>query len=148
MRSIIAGSVAAAIVLVAAGCASPGADAPTAPGSPASLADLPTPSPAGEVLATRDRTLAAVVWVEDGEVTVVAGALDTDEVSWLGEVISSHAKLTGSRIAAALLADWPFAAIRFSRVMPRDYRKILSIRAEAAALGVDADEMIMEASHG
>ena len=32
------------------------------------------------VLATRDRTLAAVVWVEDGEVTVVAGALDTGEV--------------------------------------------------------------------
>ena len=29
---------------------------------------------------TRDRTLAAVVWVEDGEVTVVAGALDTGEV--------------------------------------------------------------------
>jgi hypothetical protein len=32
--------------------------------------------------------------------------------------------------------------------MPRDYRKVLSIRAEAASLGVDADEMIMEASHG
>jgi hypothetical protein len=32
------------------------------------------------VLATRDRTLAAVVWVSDGEVTVVAGPLDTDEV--------------------------------------------------------------------
>ncbi len=32
------------------------------------------------VLATRDRTVAAVVWVEDGEVTVVAGPLGTDEV--------------------------------------------------------------------
>lgn len=32
------------------------------------------------VLATRDRTLAAVVWVADGVVTVVAGALDADEV--------------------------------------------------------------------
>lgn len=32
------------------------------------------------VLATRDRTLAAVVWVSGGEVTVVAGPLDTDEV--------------------------------------------------------------------
>ena len=39
-------------------------------------------------------------------------------------------------------------SVRFSRVMPRDYRRVLSIRAEAAALGVDADEMIMEASHG
>jgi len=32
------------------------------------------------VLATRDRVFAAVVWVQDGEVTVVAGALDTGEV--------------------------------------------------------------------
>lgn len=32
------------------------------------------------VLATRDRTLAAVVWVDGGVVTVVAGALDADEV--------------------------------------------------------------------
>lgn len=32
------------------------------------------------VLATRDRSLAGVVWVRDGVVTVVAGALDTDEV--------------------------------------------------------------------
>jgi hypothetical protein len=32
------------------------------------------------VLATRDRALSAVVWVEDGVVTVVAGALDDSEV--------------------------------------------------------------------
>jgi hypothetical protein len=55
---------------------------------------LPLPVPAGRVttstatvdgqpatvLATRDRSMAAVVWVEDGVVTVVAGALDADEV--------------------------------------------------------------------
>jgi hypothetical protein len=32
------------------------------------------------VLATRDRALTAVVWVKDGQVTVVAGALGDDEV--------------------------------------------------------------------
>jgi hypothetical protein len=32
------------------------------------------------VLTTRDRTLAAVLWVEDGVVTAVVGALDADEV--------------------------------------------------------------------
>jgi hypothetical protein len=55
---------------------------------------LPLPVPADEVvtssaqvdgmpatvLATRDRALAAVVWVDDGVVTAVAGSLDTDEV--------------------------------------------------------------------
>jgi hypothetical protein len=55
---------------------------------------LPLPVPADEirtspaqvdgkpatVFTTRDRALAAVVWVDDGEVTAVAGALDEDEV--------------------------------------------------------------------
>ncbi len=55
---------------------------------------LPLPVPADEfatssaqvngqsatVLTTRDRTMAAVVWVEEGIVTVVAGSLDADEV--------------------------------------------------------------------
>ena len=37
---------------------------------------------------------------------------------------------------------------RFSRVMPRDYRKVLALQAQAAETGVDADELIMEASRG
>jgi hypothetical protein len=55
---------------------------------------LPLPVPADEVttspaqvdgvpatvLTARDRTLAAVVWVDDGVVNVVAGSLDSDEV--------------------------------------------------------------------
>ncbi len=57
-------------------------------------ATLPLPVPADEVntssaqvdgepatvLETRDRTLAAVVWVDEGVVTLVAGSLDVDEV--------------------------------------------------------------------
>jgi len=57
-------------------------------------ATLPLPVPADEVttssatvggapatvLETRDRTLAAVVWVADGTVTAVAGSLDVDEL--------------------------------------------------------------------
>jgi hypothetical protein len=75
------------------------------PGLPADVAEqlrtfsadgstLPLPVPADEVstssaqvngapatvLTTRDRTLAAVVWVDDGLVTAVAGSLDADEV--------------------------------------------------------------------
>jgi hypothetical protein len=34
----------------------------------------------GTVVATRDRTVAGVVWVEDGVVTAVAGSLDAEEV--------------------------------------------------------------------
>ena len=62
-------------------------------------ATLPLPVPADQftssqadvngapatVLVTRDRTLAAVVWVEEGIVTVVAGSLDDDEVLSVAE---------------------------------------------------------------
>jgi hypothetical protein len=60
---------------------------------------LPLPVPADEIttsparvggepatlLVTRDRTLAAVVWVQDGLVTAVAGALDAEEVLSIAE---------------------------------------------------------------
>jgi hypothetical protein len=42
---------------------------------PAQVGDLPA-----TVLTSRDRSMAAVVWVDDGVVTAVAGALDADEV--------------------------------------------------------------------
>ncbi|MTD16748.1 glutamate synthase large subunit [Nakamurella sp. YIM 132087] len=71
-----------------------------------------------------------------------------DEFVWLGEVISDHRRWTGSAIAASLLADWPASATRFRRLMPRDYRKVLDIQAEAERTGADADLLIMEASRG
>ena len=74
--------------------------------------------------------------------------LADDEVVWLGETIRTHADLTGSVIATALLDDWTTSAARFVRIMPRDYRRVLEMRAEAATRGVDADDLIMEASHG
>jgi hypothetical protein len=43
--------------------------------TPAKVGDIPA-----TVVASRDRLLAAVVWVDDGVVTVVAGALDAGEV--------------------------------------------------------------------
>jgi hypothetical protein len=63
---------------------------------------LPLPVPADEVttssaevggtpatvLQTRDRTLAAVVWVDDGTVTAVAGSLDDDELLDLARDLS------------------------------------------------------------
>ena len=52
-----------------------------------------------------------------------------------------------------LLADWPAAAARFTRVMPRDYARVVSVRRQAEAEGLDLDgdvvwSRIMEASRG
>lgn len=69
MRSIALAGIASAVLLVAAGCASPGVDAPSAPAAPASLSELPVPSPSGEVLAI------ATVLEQDGGAILCAGSV-------------------------------------------------------------------------
>jgi glutamate synthase domain-containing protein 3 len=36
-----------------------------------------------------------------------------------------HVEYTGSSVAAGLLKDWPAAAARFVKVMPREYRRVM-----------------------
>jgi hypothetical protein len=50
------------------------------PGERVTTSDADVNGIPATVVATRDRSLAAVVWAHDGVVTVVAGTLDTDEV--------------------------------------------------------------------
>ncbi|MEJ7650850.1 MAG: hypothetical protein WKF57_17705 [Nakamurella sp.] len=74
--------------------------------------------------------------------------LAEDELVWLGDVIHTYAERTGSPIARGLLSDWPPSADRFLRVMPRDYKRVLRITADAASSGSDADALIMENARG
>ena len=95
-----------------------------------------------------------IAYLLDPDVTRINGEmvdveeLAPDEVVWLGDVISDHRRYTGSTIAEALLADWDASAQRFRRVMPRDYKRVLALRAEAERSGADADRLIMEGSRG
>jgi hypothetical protein len=50
------------------------------PADQVTTSSAPVDGGTATVLATRDRAFGAVVWVDDGVVTVVAGALDTDEL--------------------------------------------------------------------
>ena len=74
--------------------------------------------------------------------------LAPDELVWLGEVIADHVRYTGSPIGQGLLDAWETESARFSRVMPRDYKRVLELQAQAQETGVDADELIMEATRG
>jgi glutamate synthase (NADPH/NADH) large chain len=61
-------------------------------------------------------------------------AEDRDE---LHALVRRHVEETESAGAAALLADWASAAERFTKVMPKDYKRVLRIRAEAEERGLD-----------
>jgi glutamate synthase (NADPH/NADH) large chain len=58
--------------------------------------------------------------------------MEAEDVSRLHALITKHHNLTGSERAAALLADWDNAQQQFTKVMPRDYKRVLQARKEAA----------------
>jgi glutamate synthase domain-containing protein 3 len=70
---------------------------------------------------------------------------DPDEVAEVEELIKRHAELTGSALAARILADWPAYVARFVKVIPKDYQRMLDTFAEVAAQGLSGDEAVMMA---
>jgi glutamate synthase (NADPH/NADH) large chain len=69
---------------------------------------------------------------------------NADDLSWLKQTVRKHHELTHSPVAASLLGDWPRRAASFTKVMPRDYQRVLDAAKAARAAGRDVDEAIME----
>lgn len=74
--------------------------------------------------------------------------LNADDLDWLRETVARHHRLTGSAVAASLLGDWTRRSVSFTKVMPRDYARVLEAMRLARAEGRDVDEAVMEASRG
>jgi glutamate synthase domain-containing protein 3 len=74
--------------------------------------------------------------------------LEAEDLTWLHEVVTKHARYTGSTIAQSLLSDWPRRSAQFTKVMPVDYQRVLTATRMAKAEGRDVDAAIMEASRG
>ena len=74
--------------------------------------------------------------------------LDDPDVAFLRDIISRHQQETGSVVATALLADWPRTLLRFTKVMPKDYKRVLSAASAAEREGRDVNEAVMAAAHG
>jgi glutamate synthase (NADPH/NADH) large chain len=75
-------------------------------------------------------------------------ALDEHDEAFLAEVVKNHARHTGSPVANRLLAEWDLAIARFTKVMPRDYRRVLEATRRAEAAGRDVNAEIMASAHG
>ena len=76
--------------------------------------------------------------------------LDEADVHRVTELLQRHAEETGSEAATRLLDEGRIAE-RFTKVMPRDYARVLAARSEAEAAGLDEDAItkkMMEAAHG
>ncbi|GAA2478133.1 glutamate synthase large subunit [Terrabacter carboxydivorans] len=80
-------------------------------------------------------------------------ALRDEDEAPLRELLEAHVRWTESPVAQALLEHWDEARERFTLVLPRDYQRVLDVRAEAEQQGLDLDgpdvwNRIMEASRG
>jgi len=69
-----------------------------------------------------------------------------EDARFLREVVERHYAETGSAVAARLLSDWD--ASRFTKVMPKDYKRVLSAASQAEREGRDVNEAVMAAAHG
>ncbi|MBV9823544.1 MAG: glutamate synthase subunit alpha, partial [Actinobacteria bacterium] len=78
--------------------------------------------------------------------------LADEHAAVLAGILAEHQRLTGSDVAAGLLAGFaadPAAArARFSVIMPRDYRRVLQATSRARAAGTDVDSAVMAAARG
>jgi glutamate synthase (NADPH/NADH) large chain/glutamate synthase (ferredoxin) len=74
--------------------------------------------------------------------------LEPEDLLWLRDVVARHAQYTGSTVATSVLSDWPRRSAQFTKIMPRDYQRVLEATLVAKREGRDVDTAIMEASRG
>ena len=61
-------------------------------------------------------------------------------------MILAHVDATDSAVGQRILADWDNELKHFTKVMPRDFKRVLEAIAEAERTGQDVDEAIMAAA--
>jgi glutamate synthase (NADPH/NADH) large chain len=72
--------------------------------------------------------------------------LDPEDLDWLHGMLQAHIDATDSAVGQRILADWDAEQKRFAKVMPRDYKRVLTAIADAERDGTDPDEAIMAAA--
>ena len=75
-------------------------------------------------------------------------SLSAEDAAWLRETIHQHFEETESQVASDLLNNWDASVARFTKIMPRDYKRVLEAQAQAEAEGRDVLDAIMEAARG
>ncbi len=77
--------------------------------------------------------------------------VDDEDVAWLKSTLDEHVAMTNSPLAQRVLADWAKSQSQFTKVLPRDYARVMAVLAKAAADGADEEETskrVMESVHG
>ena len=63
-------------------------------------------------------------------------------------ILRQHAEETESVPARELLGDWARSAGRFTKVMPKDYKRVMQLQAQAVEQGLDPMVLVMGGGRG
>jgi len=74
--------------------------------------------------------------------------LDDEDIRTIKTLLSRHVEYTQSTVAKNILDNWSGFESKFTKVMPRDYKRVLAAIKKAKAEGTSVDEAVMEAAHG
>ncbi|MGV0849340.1 glutamate synthase large subunit [Mycolicibacterium phlei] len=74
--------------------------------------------------------------------------LNGEDLEWLRGMIAAHVDATDSAVGQRILNEWDNNVKHFTKVMPRDYKRVLEAIAEAERAGANVDEAIMAAASG
>ncbi|CAB4791556.1 unannotated protein [freshwater metagenome] len=66
--------------------------------------------------------------------------LDSDDISFLSGIVQQHVDLTGSTVGTRVVANWDEAVSSFRKVMPRDYKRVLTVIRDAQAAGLSEEQ--------
>jgi glutamate synthase domain-containing protein 3 len=76
-------------------------------------------------------------------------SLDDEDTEWLQDMLQAHVDATDSAVGQRILSDWKQNLTHFTKVMPRDFRRVLEAIADAEQRGADENgiaEAIMAAA--
>ncbi len=74
--------------------------------------------------------------------------LDDEDADWLRGILTMHLEETGSEVAERILARWWRNVESFTKIFPKDFKRVLEAQRDAIERGVDVDEAIMAAARG
>jgi glutamate synthase domain-containing protein 3 len=73
-------------------------------------------------------------------------SLDDEDTEWLQGMLQAHVDATDSAVGQRILSDWNNKVKHFTKVMPRDFKRVLKAIADAEQSGNNVDEAIMAAA--
>ena len=78
-------------------------------------------------------------------------SLSSTDLDELKAILTMHVTETESAVAAKVLGSWATEAANFRKVMPRDYKRVLEVMADAKSNGLNEEETlnrVMEVARG